>query len=46
MFGLDLSERILEETSSPGVEIPVFSLVVGIREISTGCGPTVGPGGR
>lgn len=46
VFGLGLSEHILKESRNPGVEVLVFSLVVGIREISTGCGPTVGPGGR
>ena len=46
VFGLGLSERILKESSSPGVEVLVFPLVVGIREICTGSSPAVEPGRR
>ena len=40
------SECILEESGSPGIHILVFSLVLGIGEISTSGSPTVVPGER
>ena len=46
VFGFGLSERILKESRSPGVEVLVFSLIVGIREICTGSSPAVEPGRR
>jgi hypothetical protein len=46
VLGLRLGECILEESSSPGVKVLVFPLVVGIREISTSSSPAVEPGGR
>lgn len=46
VLGLRLGECILEESSSPGVNVLVFSLVVGIREISTGSSPAVEPDGK
>jgi len=45
-FVLRSSERVLKESSSPGVEVLVFSLVFGIREISTGSSPAVEPDER
>ena len=40
------SECILEESGSPGVDILVFSFVLGIREIPTSSSPAVVPGRR
>jgi len=42
VFGPCLSERILEESNSPGVNVLVFSLGIRIREVSTGGSPAVG----